>query len=169
MNTHHNWLMREYLVLLLLFSRNDYWSDAQPCIIIWSVTYVCCLYTSCCILATTQPNVLITVGNSCPSTQVCLPFSSFNQHRPAIQLLSSSPPTIKIVLLYFTMPEMDQIHVQNMHVSRGKRHLFEAFFCFFCLLCVWVPIYKIHIHNKNIGRLLNEEREIMSVQIYSIL
>ena len=54
--------------------------------------------------ATTQPKVLMTVGSSWPSTQSCLPLSSFNQHRPAIQLLSSSPPTINIVPAYFTIP-----------------------------------------------------------------
>ena len=63
-----------------------------------------CLIMSFCIFATTHPKVLITVGNSCPSTQSCLPFSSFNQHKPAIQLLSSSPPTINIVPAYFTIP-----------------------------------------------------------------
>lgn len=56
------------------------------------------------IFATAHPNVLITVGNSCPSTQSCLPFSSFNQHNPAIQLRSSSPPIIRIVPAYFTTP-----------------------------------------------------------------
>lgn len=60
-------------------------------------------------LATTQPNVLITVGNSCPSAHVCRPFSSFNQHSPAIQLLSSSPPTINIVFPYLTIPEIERV------------------------------------------------------------
>ena len=56
-------------------------------------------------LATTQPKVLMTVGSSMPSVHTSRSsLSCRNQHMPAIQLLSSSPPTISSISPYLTTP-----------------------------------------------------------------
>jgi len=60
-------------------------------------------------LAATQPKVLMTIGSSCPATHVCMPSSLLSVYMPAIQLLSSSPPTSIIESPYFTTPAQQQV------------------------------------------------------------